>query len=491
MPPLNFNDEQIREITGQVLEAPDLIARANEEKAAVLKKQQDYKDLDDAQAVYTGYYNNIITKYHAELAVLSGTQRTNPNDALIDPAAQLAEGNVYLPRGEPVWKPFQPKLNDINNGNPTSVYPGTTEPAQIGLVTTSINLLKSGFTDGSASTTTTGAFTGSNVPVSSNAGFSVGNRVLFISGSNFLYGTITNITSGANPSPPPATIYTFTISVISSSAGTGGIGTGATVRNYHPGFTLAQRETGSGLSAGELAYMNGLKADIDTKVAAWETMLNTQLGYLNANDAPAPDAAEITAAKGDINNAKTIIDTWQAYPSTGSGTSRFGTNLPALESELSARPSFITARAPQITSRLGSVSQNGDGNFTGSGHYLNYFNNLNMRINMIQGTLRNYYQMNLGTEVFNQKIKVLEDQLAQGASTFTIAAFTADGDNGNTVAVKTTTGLGLGDTVKVMSNTVRTLTGTILAINDLRVTVSFDVPNTYTVGDKARLVKQN
>ena len=109
--PLLFNDEQIREITGQVLEAPDLIARAIEEREAVIKKQQDYKDLDDAQAVYTGYYNNIITKYHAELAVLSGTQRTNPNDALIDPAAQLAEGNVYLPRGEPVWKPFQPILH--------------------------------------------------------------------------------------------------------------------------------------------------------------------------------------------------------------------------------------------------------------------------------------------------------------------------------------------------------------------------------------------
>ena len=491
MPPLNFNEEQIRELTGQVLEAPDLIARAIEEKEAVVKKQQDFKDLDDAQAVYTDYYSNIITRYHTELAVLSGTQRTNPNDALIDPAAQLAPGNIYLPRGEPVWKPFQPKLNDINNGNPTSVYGGTTEPAQIALTTTSINLLKSGFTDGAATTTTTAAFVGNSVSVTSNVGFSIGNRVIFISGSNFLYGTITNVTSGTNPSPPPATLNGLTIAVIASSAGTGGIASGASVRNFHPGFSFAQRETGSGLSSGELAYMNGLKTDIDTKVAAWETMLNTQLSTLNANDAAAPDAAEITAAKGDINNAKTIIDTWQAYPSTGSGTSRFGTNLPALETELSARNTYSGTRATQIISRLGSVSQSSDGKFTGSGQYLNYFNNLNMRISMIQGTLRNYYQMNMGLEVFDQRIKVLEDQLAQGSSTFTIAALTSDGNNGNTVAVKTTTGLSLGDTVKVMSNTVRSLTGTVLAINELLITVSFDVPDTYKVGDKARLVKQN
>lgn len=489
--PLLFNDEQIRELTGQVLQAPDLIARAIEEKEAVVKKQQDFKDLDDAQSVYTGYYDNIITQYHNELAILSGTQRTNPDNSLIDPAGQLAAGNVYLPRGEPVWKPFQPKVNDINNGLPTIAYVGTTEPAQIAWTTTSINLLKNGFTDGAATTTTTAAFVGNTVSVNSNAGFAIGNRVIFISGSNFLYGTVTTVTSGPNPTPPPPTLSGLTISVILSSAGTGGIAMGASVRNFHPGFNLTQRETGGGLAAGELAYMNGLKADIDTKVTAWEAILDAELGYLNANDAPAPEAGEITAAKGDINNAKAIIDTWQAFPSTGSGTSRFGTNLPDLEAELSARPTFISSRTPQITNRLGSVTQGGDGTFSGSGQYLSYFNNLNMRINMIQGTLRNYYQMNLGIEVFDQRIKVLEDQLAQGSSTFTIAALTSDGNNGNTVAVKTTQNLGLGDTIKVMSNTVRTLTGTILAINELLVTVSFDVPNTYTVGDKARLVKQN
>lgn len=482
--PLTFSDEQIREITGQVLETPALIERALQQKADVVKKKQDYKDLDDAQNVYTVYYSNIIKRYHAELKYLSGTQRTDPDDSLIDPSGQLAAGNAYCPRGEPAWKPFQPKVTDMINGNPTTPFAGY-ETTVISAISPPLTLMKTGFTSGTADTTTTAAFVVDEVEVTDDTGFAENDTVLFISGSAFLLGTVTEITAMA---PPAAK---FKVTILRASGGYAGILTGATVKNFHPGFTLSQRELETGILPGEVTYLQNLKTDIDAKVAAWEALLVSQIADLTANDAPAPEAAEITAAKNAATATKVIIDTWQGYPSIGSGTSRFGTNLPALEAEMTARPGGAAARISQITTRLGSVAQSPDGSFSGTGHYYSYFNNLNMRLNLIEGTLRNHYQMGMGGEVFDQKIKVLEDILARDTATFSIAAFTVDGNNSSTIAVNQTTNFGLGDTVKVMSNTVRTLTGTILAIDNLRVTLSFDIPASYTVADKARLVKQN
>ena len=475
---LVFTDQQIKDLTQFVVDAPATIVSFNNDKANLIAQKAKYLGEDDGNAVYTNNWLNIINQYHEEERYLTGVQRTNYNSADIDPAGRLAPGNIHFVTSPP-WPNFQPKLDPSNIGLPTSPF-AATESNAMGLITSNLNLLKTGFSDGAASTTTTASFVVDEVDVTSASGFAAGHRVLFISGSNFLYGTVVSVTG-----------LKLKITIISASAGFGGIGSGASVSNFFAGFSFSQRESGAGGSPGLTAFMAGLKTTIDGSVSDWETRLNAQLTALNANDASAPEAAEIATARTNAQAAKNVIDAWQAFPSIGVGTSRFGTNLPALETKISGRPAEIAARVAQIPARLGTVVQAGDGTFTGSGNYLKLFETLNARLSKTGGTLRLFYAADLGVVLFDQMIANTTAKQARDGATFTIAKLTANANGTNQVTVDSVAGLSVGNTVKFMSVSEPVVTTTITGISGLVLTLGVVVPATYTVGGGSRVVKQN
>lgn len=476
---LVFTDQQIKDLTALVIEAPTTIASLTNDKANIIAQKAKYLADDDGNAVYTGNWKGIIDAYHDELKYLDGLTRTPYDLNAIDPAARLIDGNIHFITS-PIWINFQPKVHDSNTGLPTSAF-ATTEQSAITPVLTDLALLKTGWTDGAATTTTTAAFIVDEVDVTSAAGITVGNRILFISGSNFLYGTVSLITG-----------LKLKITIILASASYGGIASGATVTNFFAGFNLSQRESGTGANAGLTAFMAALKVLIDSDVVTWQSRITPQQTALNANDAIGTEATDITAAKAVLTSALNVITTWQSFPAIGVGTSRFGTNLPPLETKLGQRPAEIAARAGQIPTYLGSITQNvGDGSFTGAGNYFKLFENLNARLNKGGGTRRQYYSADLGVILFDQMIANATAQAARDAATFTIAKLTVAANGTNQVTVDTTVGLAISDAVKVMGTSQPVISTTITNIVGPVLTLGTVIPNTYTLGEISRVVKQN
>jgi hypothetical protein len=474
---LVFTDTQLKDLTKGVLNAPANILAAQADQAAMVAQKAKLLVTDQGNETYTNNWLNIIARYHEELKYLNGVTHTNYDSAAIQPAGKLTQPNIHF--NPPTWVKFQPQLHASNNGIPIGAW-ANTETEAIDRANLYLDYLKNGFTDGAANTTATTGFVVDEIDVTSAVGLAAGNRVLFISGSNFLLGTIDTIVG-----------LKLKIIIILSSGGFPGILTGATVANFHVGFSLAQRDAGTGANAGDVAYQAALKVPIDTAIADWKTRLNAEKTELLANDATGTEATEITNAKNLVNGHITTITTWQSFPAIGVGTGRFGTNLPPLEVSLANRPAQITSRITEITTALGSVSQLPDGTYSGSGNYFKLFDNLNLRLNIAGGSLRSYYDADLGVQALAQIVVNLQNQKIRDEATFNVKSFTADADGTNVIKVNTITGLIVTDAVKIMSNSQAVLSAVITGIAGLNVTLDITIPNTYTVADLARLSKQS
>lgn len=479
---LTFTDPQLKELTGQALGAPALVASLISSKAKAIQKKADYLFLDNANEVYTNYYANLMTQYHAELKYLNGQDRANYSIPEIANAGKLAGGNIHFP-DSPIWIYFQPKSVNSNLGLPVGAW-ANTEPSSFAPINTELTRLLTGFTSGAITSATATAFLAGSVEVNSTA-FTVGDKVLFttLGTTDFLCGTVTAL----DAVPPLVGTRTLSISIIDSF---GTIAVGSIVRNFHPGFSNGKREGTIVQTLSEAEYMNSTETKIDAAVVVWFSRLSPQVTALTANDAPAPEKAQITTALADVNTTIGIINTWSALAATGAGVSRFGdTKLLLITNEMTSRTSQFATRIPQITTAFGSVSQVGDGTFTGSGHYFNFFSNVNIRVNKANGTLRNYYQMDLIISTFDQSIAVAQAQADRDSSTFFIKKLNADGNGTATVVLVDSTGLVNGETLKFMSNTQPVLVVQILAISGNNVTLDVIIPSTYKKSEAARLVR--
>jgi len=479
---LTFTNDQIKELTQKILDAPTTIASLEADKANLIAQKAQYLATDNTNAVYTNNWLNIISQYHTELKNLNGVSKTNYDTANIQSSGQLADGNIHFPMAAPVWVNFQPKKHASNEGEPVGTYANNENDA-IPVANDAISLMKSGFSSGSATTTTKGAFTTDTVSVTSAVGFAVGDKVLFTSGSNFLYGTITSIGVAV-----PLTGTPMQVSIIFSSSSYAGIAIGATVKNSFSGFTLSQRNSGSGSNAGETALLLALEGDIDTKVGLVKTALDAQKVALLANDATGAEAAEITATKTTLDTRISSVATWQGYPQTGS-TSRFGNNLSEIETLLSTRLTEIPARATQITTRLGSITQNPDGTYSGDGNYFNLFSSLDVRLNKGGGTLRSYYNSDLGIALFTNMIVSFQNQVDRDSAAFTVKALGANANGTNQITVTDSTGLTAGP-AKVMSSTQPVIDVNIASIFGSTLTLDVTVSSDYKAAESARIVKQ-
>ena len=476
---LNFTDEQIRELTGRVLASPQLIASAILDRAKAVQLKQDWQDLDDANEVYTNHFQNIIDRYHQELKYLNGQIRTNYDLNNIQTAGELAANNVHFPAAPAfTWVGMEPMKVDSNVGLPIGTLVET-ETFLIGEVTTALDLMKNGFNDGANSDTTATAFVVGVIEVT-NGGFALNDRVLFVDGSDYLLGEIIAL----DPTPPAVGLQGLQILEISSSNGFGGIGVGATADDNHPGFNNTQRET----LVGD-AYLDGLKAIVDTNVGNWETGLLDEQDALNNNDPFPPEDAEVTVALADVVLAIADINTWQAAPVTGAGTGRFGdTVLTPLESRITTRLTELAPRAAEIIAALGTLTQAGDGSFSGAGQYFTFFANLNLRINKAGGTLRNFYQSDLIIKIFDQTIFNLQTQANRDAQVFDIRKFTADGDGTLVISVDDASGLVGGEAGKVMSDTQPVIDIIVQSVLGNDITLDVTISTDYTVSEQARLV---
>jgi hypothetical protein len=454
---LTFTDPQIQETTGQMVATASNVAGANANIAKAQKVQQDYLDLDDANRVYTDNYQNIITQYHTELQYLDGEQRTAPNDTDIENAGQLAPGNIYFPSG---WGNIPPSVVPYTTGMPFTEDVIPFEERELPAITQLVTFVQSGLSGGGTSSATSVSLT--SVGVNDTTVFSNGNTIIVLQGSNYLYGTIT--AGGTYPNTGP-TAGTLTVNTLGSS-------------NTLPG-------SGAIVAASAAPGSSTVTGALSAEVAVMQFVLEAEQTALNANDSIGTDGTAVQAALTNVASALTAITNWLASPSP------FTTGLSILTAMVSTRTPQVTARVTAVTNSLGTVTQNSDGSYTGTGDYFEYFANVDQRVNKIGGTLRNYYQQDLVISVLGQQVVLANNQASRDSTTFTLKLFAVTANGTSTIKLKDATNLTVDQAVKICSDTQPVVDAIIEGIQNQTVQLNVSIPSTYQVNDNARLVFQN
>lgn len=482
---LNFTDEQIKELSGQVLQGPDIIEEANEQVANAEQTKQDFKELDEQNKVFTDNMINIIDQFHKELKEIDGTVKTLYDESNIDESARLVQGNAHYPDG---WQYFYPKVLDSNKGLPTSTTSDLIEPDAIDEVQEDIDYLKNGFSDGAISDDSSGPIAGGEIPFETDPGFGVGDRIVLledggVTGASF--GVVTGKRTESNPSPPPANLV---IVEYNSFFSAGSLPAGTTVSNFHPGFTNNQRETVTNNH-----YLEYLRDELDGSISDWKPILEEQQTILNANDSSA-DSSEIDSAKSSVNDALNAINTWESQPGTGVGVGKYGdAQLGPIESQLTNRENKIPSRVTEINDSLGTLTQdlNDKAKFNGQGRYFDYFTHLNARIHLGTGSLRNFYNQDQLIAFSEQTRDNTIAEVERATDVLFIKLLREEPDGSDTIALENVSKFVIGQQVKFMDNQKPVLNYTIVSIipDERKLVLDGAVPTNYQLTQQVRVVR--
>lgn len=477
---LSFTDDQLRAVSGEALAIPALIVALNAQKTSVIAGKAEALEKDNGNAAFFDFFKSTIDAYHTELKNINGFARASYLFQTLDDGAAQRAGNLLYPTSPP-WVNFKPKIIGANNGTPITPFTPD-EIAALFPVTGRIANLKTGFTDGAIETQLTTAYVmGTDIEVD-DAGIAVGHKIVIDDAGVSLIAEVTAV------KPPTTTgAADLELTVLSNPSVT--LGIGARVRNYHPGFSNAEREGTSTPYAPEvLTYW---ETQLDSEVGVWETTLTGQAAALATLD---PGGAETTAknsALTSVNNVKTSIDTWQAAPATGAGVGRYGdTVLAPLETQVTNRNADAPARATAIVGYLGSVSQDPDGEFTGSGHYHSLFKWIDIRASKAGGSLFTYYNFDLVLVFIDKKIATANNQKAEYDAKLLVKALTEDANGTAFIKLPDVTGLSIGNAVKIVDDSpTAILSTTITGISGLIVELAAPASG-FLVDQRARLVKE-
>ena len=143
----------------------------------------------------------------------------------------------------------------------------------------------------------------------------------------------------------------------------------------------------------------------------------------------------------------------------------------------------------QISANLGSVSQDGEGNSSGSGVYLQRFKCLGYLINTANGPIYQANGLGAAKGNFEDKVKSSADKLATFSNLVRYGGATKD-PVGNSLDVDGVGQFAVSDAVFLTANDLAAISCTISAISGNTVTLSATIPKEYNKASKAGLIKQ-
>lgn len=429
---------------------------------------------DRVYILYNRAQNEAVTPYETEHRWLNGVTHTTITQANINDAAIRATGNLYYPTG---WFKGNAKIADNSNGNPTSVS-ANSEYACVnnslensGLIAT-ISLLINGQSSFVSSDTLNASYSPGNATIDVTNGGQTNGQLLYISGSGT--SALVRITSVAGTQ--------LGISEIVAPANT--ISSGGQVIQNIPGFSNAVRQ--SMVSPSYQRILNALTSNINSTAALWNTALTNQLAQLSINlDQP----AQVSTAKLNVQAALSAYATWNAFPASGL-TGRFtDSSIAILTSAYTARASQITARLSQILTNLGSVSQNANGDYSGTGQYLQRFKCLNFLINSANGPLHQAYVLGQTKSAQTGKISTNADKLQTYSNVVRYASVVSRPEVQNTVKLDNTSQFSALDSVLMTGDNLPALELQITAITGTTVTFDKNIPAEFTKDSKSGIIK--
>jgi hypothetical protein len=475
---LSFTDQQLADISLEYIEYPTLRQNLVDSKVGIQQAVDDFFALDEQNKQFTDLYRGLVAQYNAELAQLGEDIYTLPPDEVtLDAGAKRSDNFFPL---TPLWVNLPPKLIDANFGNPqTPTSSPTTENVLITRIQEEIDFLRNGKV-ATKTTQLSADFTIGDllIEVDDSSIFTVGDeiQVLNPSGEGF-FARIDVITETTAPAGELELTYLVTP--------TGNVLTGEDVTDGFIGFSNTVREGGGTPNLYETAFLAYRQTALDDEVNAYEVNLASSLSAVQAIDDLKNKTANL-AYESSITTMQSALTTWEAEPL------KYGdTALTPFETALSTRGSESSARVSQIGGFVGSLSQDGSGNLSGSGILFDFAQWQDKRINLASGSRSNYYGTLNGIVVADKNIEILDTNRAEQDIYFVIQALTFDGNGTNTVFVTDTTGFLLTDEVKVIAEGQAVLTGNVTALTATSLTLDVTVSTDYSLSNTARIVKQN
>ncbi len=257
-------------------------------------------------------------------------------------------------------------------------------------------------------------------------------------------------------------------------------------------------------------------ATLDAAISAWETFINGMIPIIAVGDSDSGREALNVASIADANNAKSVIDTWQALanfdqgafsvgsfapgtcatfdgtdPSTLNPTRLRQAELDILKTEITAREAFLITRDGELVANLGDITQNADGSIASqSGLYGDRYTALDLRINLIGGFLSNQFGRELGQRAQTEDIDNNNAALALYETSLKVSKFISAGNETAIIHVEDNTEFNALDDVFIVSDNQDELTAQVLSKNGSnQVVINIVISNRYNDVDNSRIVK--
>lgn len=445
----------------KMVEGPFLIAAINKSKTSIVAEKAKVEKLDLAHKNLVDGRTAPINGYQAELILLDGITRSTLTEQDQQDAANLVLGNHLYPNNvtnpppstaPSVWTKTKPYARNKAVGKFYNEAYGATvtkESDLIAAVQTSISSIQS------------------------------------------TYATIEQVT-GQHCTTPGGTCSLPSFTTQSTCTTGGGVWTpGTDTIATYPDMVTA---------------LNNLISSVNTL----KTFLISEASSVYTSDYDSTRKTQSQAAIDNINNVIIpAINTWLAYsdfntahgqttcvgfysynPTLLGATKLQTSQITALLSALTARLTFASSRQSQLTSYLGSITQDlSTGDVTGDGLYFERWSFIQLRLNMLGGSL-------FALKGYERAQGAQDDQIANinaANATYSLilktTAFAAPASGTEFLNVKSTAGFSVGDNVFVIADGQPELVRSIKAIDGNRVTLGQPVPANYRDSSFGRMYK--
>ena len=165
------------------------------------------------------------------------------------------------------------------------------------------------------------------------------------------------------------------------------------------------------------------------------------------------------------------------------------TPLTNFTSSYTSRNNGLAARIGQITTALGNVTQDAEGNYSGVGHYLQRYKCMNFLINLANGPLQQINGLKAATSTFGQKVANGADKLATFSNLVRYAGMTKD-PTGNSSEFENASQFAPGDTALLCGTDLPGVECTVSSVSGNVVVLNIAIPPAYNKAAKASLIKK-
>lgn len=443
-----------------IVESDFLKAGIDRAQVEIVKQQEKALALDEANKRLVDSRSSLVNGYHSELGYLSGIFRTTlTNQDQIDAANFVLGNHLYPndPNNPPpslapgVWTKIKPYSRNKGVGKAYNEnYPAVNPIGEAPLITSILSKIAAIETNYVLMERTTGQ-TCVQTGTCSNPSYTT---------------QPTCVANGGTWTPGPDLISTYTALQNDLTSLVSDVTTMVSTLTLEQAAILTNDP-----DSARQTQNNAAIAAIPAVIAN----LNTWLGYANFNTAH----GQTTCAGFFGYNAALL-----------SPTKLYTTQLDLLKNTALARQTAIGTRTTQVQNNLGSITQNlTTGDSTGTGLYYERWRFIELRLNMVGGSLVEYLGYNRSIDGQNQLKSSYEGAKNTYLTLLRCSILSAPTNGTKVVNVKSSSGFSVGDNVYIVSDGQEELLRTIESISGNSLTLGQPVPAKYRPNEYARIYK--